>query len=79
MDARAGGATEAYLQDDRTARWAGCSRRLLVAGVATAARYFETKLGWRRLSQTARRERCGCPINRWRRAFKQLTPFWPGA
>ena len=38
-------------------------------GVATAARYFETNLGWRpHALRTARREdcaRCGCPIRRW--------------
>ena len=47
-------------------------------GVATAARYFETNLGWRpdafANGTPGRLLRCGCPICRWNRDRSEFPP-----
>jgi predicted transposase YbfD/YdcC len=56
--------------DDRTALWAGCSRRLLVTRGRYGGSLFRDQSGLAAacVLRTARREdylRCGCPIRRW--------------
>jgi predicted O-methyltransferase YrrM len=52
-------------------------------GVATAARYFETNLGWRRHAvengAPGRLHALRLPDSPVEPGFKELTPFWPGA
>jgi hypothetical protein len=56
------------LADDRTARWAGCSRRSLLARLRRLAISRPIWAGGRKRLRTPRRDdcvRCGCPIRRW--------------
>jgi hypothetical protein len=52
-------------------------------GVATAARYFETNLGWRPRAfangTPGRLRALRLPDPPVKPGFKELTPFWPGA
>jgi predicted O-methyltransferase YrrM len=52
-------------------------------GVATAARYFETDLGWRSQAfangTPGRLRTLRLPDPAVEPGFKELTPFWPGA
>jgi hypothetical protein len=61
--------------DDRTARWAGCSRRLLVARGRYGGSLFRGPIwvGGRMRLRTARQDdcvRCGCLIRRWSRGSR---------
>jgi hypothetical protein len=55
----------------------------IIAGQATAARYFETNLGWRpqALANTTpgRLRALRLPDPPVEPGFKELTPFWPRA